>query len=275
VAVAALGAFFVWQRTTASPMLDLKFFEKPRFGLGSLGVTLTFLAMFSMFFVLTQYFQYVKGHTPLTSALLTLPFAVAMIAISPRATLIAGKLGLRTTVVLGVGLLSLGLFLFSFVGLDTPDVFVDVCLVFMAAGIAMSTPALTAGIITSVPMHKAGVGSAVNDTTREVGGAVGIAVIGSAVTSVYRSHLAPTLRLMESFGPAAKIGAEQAHKSVGRTPFVAKMIAQGPGGDTAAQKFLVAVHQAFVDGLHVGMRISAAIVLVSALLLLWKYPKNA
>ena len=141
----------------------------------------------------------------------------------------------------------------------------------MAAGSGMTMPSLTAGILTSVPRDKAGVGSAVNDTTREVGGAVGIAIVGSVVTSIYRSNIATTLHKLAAFGPQGALAAAQARKSIGRTPRVAAVL-RTQAGNAVADKFLVDVRHAFVAGLHTGMRVGAALVFVAAIVIVTRYP---
>ena len=275
VAAAGLIGFVLWERSVASPMLDMNFFRQRRFAMGSLGVTFTFLAMFSLFFILTQYLQYVRGYGPLKAGCAGLPFAFTMIAVSPRATNIAAGIGLRNTVVAGEALMGVGLLIMSFSGLTTPYVVVALALVVMAFGVAIAMPSLTSGILSSVPMNKAGVGSAVNDTTREVGGAIGIAVVGSVVSSIYRSHLKPTLARLASQGPDGAAAASQARKSVGRTNAVAKALEAGPGGRVASVQFLDEVHHAFVDGLRVGLWVAAAVVFVSAFVLALRHPAHA
>ena len=115
-----------------------------------------------------------------------LPFAVTMIIVSPRAPKLAAKIGAKRAVGGGMIVLAVGLTLMSFVTLATNYWYVALCLVLAAAGVGAAMPSLSSGIVQSVPMNKAGVGSAVNDTTREVGGAIGIAALGSIVNSIYR-----------------------------------------------------------------------------------------
>jgi len=258
VAVIALIGFVAHESRTTNPMLDMRFFSRPRFAMGSLGVTFTFLAMFSMFFVLTQYLQYVRGYSPLSAGVHQLPFAFVLILVSPRSADFAAKVGARRAVATGMALLVFGLLLMSFIRLDTPYWYIVVSLVTMASGVGMAIPSLSSGIVQSVPQHKAGVGSAVNDTTREVGGAIGIAVVGSVITSIYRSHVAPAL---ESLPPEL---AQVARGSVAKAMAVADS-AGGAMSPEAATEFSRAVRQSFVDGAHVGLRISAALVAVAAL----------
>jgi hypothetical protein len=112
-------------------------------------------------------------------------------------------------------------------------------------------PSLSTGIVRSVPMDKAGVGSAVNDTTREVGGAIGIAIVGSVVTSIYRDRLGPALRALP---PQL---ADIAGDNVGKAAAVAGSLGEQSG------PFAAAVKQSFVDGAHIGLRVAAALTAIA------------
>jgi hypothetical protein len=268
--VAAIGlvGFILFERHADQPLLDLQYFRAPRFAMGSLGITFSFLAMFSTFFVLTQYLQYVQGASPLGAGVRTLPFALTMIVVSPRSADLAARFGVRQVVATGMSILVVGLLMFSFAGIDTPYWFVALFLVVMASGVGMTMPSLSTGIVQSVPMHKAGVGSAVNDTTREVGGAVGIALIGSIVTSVYRDRLGSSL---DALPPEQ---AELARDNVGKAVAVADRAAQQMG-DAAGADLLRAVRQAFVDGGHVGLRVSAALVVAAGAVIFVRFGRDA
>ena len=258
VAAVGLVGFVVYERRIAHPLLDMSYFGTPRFAMGALGITFTFLGMFSMFFVLTQYLQYVKGYTPLGAGVRGLPFAATMIVVSPRSADLAARFGVRRVVGTGMTVFTVGLVMLSLVEVGTSYLYVVVCLVIAAAGVASTMPSLSAGIVQSVPMHKAGVGSAVNDTTREVGGAIGIAVVGTVVTSVYRDHLSPALAVLP---PEL---ADVARDNVAKALAVADQ-GRSVVGDEQADQLVAEVRQAFVDGAHVGLRIAAALVMVAAL----------
>jgi len=263
VAVGCLVGFVLYEKRAEMPMLDMKFFNNRRFAMGSLGITVTFFAMFSMFFVLTQYLQYVKGYSPLSAGLRGLPFAVTMIAVSPRAPLIAQKIGAKKAVAGGMLSLVFGLLLLSRVSLDTPYWYVALCLVLAAYGVGSSMPSLSSGIVQSVPMDKAGVGSAVNDTTREVGGAIGIAVIGSVVNSIYRSNIGSSL---------AQLPAELQSLA---TDNIAKALAiSGSLEPQVGNEVRTAVQQAFVDGMHVALRLSALVVALGAVVMYRRLPDS-
>jgi len=256
VAVAALTGFFAVEQRVAEPMLDLKFFRAPRFAMGCFGISITFFAMFAMFFVLTQYLQYVKGYSPFAAGIRGLPSAVTMVIVSPRAPRLVARIGLARAVPLGMLLVATGLTLLSLAERDTPYWWVALCLVVTAGGMGTVMPSLSTGIMASVPMNKAGVGSAVNDTTREVGGAIGLAVVGSVVTSIYRDHAAPALA-----GLPAELQAVARH-NVGKAFAVAGQLQQE--NPQAAGVLREAVRQAFVDGMHVGLRVAAALAVAGA-----------
>jgi EmrB/QacA subfamily drug resistance transporter len=261
--VAAIGliGFVLYERRTDQPMLDMNYFRSPRFAMGSLGITFTFLAMFSMFFALTQYLQYVKGHSPLGAGLRGLPFALTMIVVSPRSADLALRLGARKVVGAGMLIMAGGLLLFSFAGVDASFWYIALCLVVMALGVGLAMPSLSSGIVQSVPMNKAGVGSAVNDTTREVGGAIGIAAIGSIITTVYRDRLGSALDVLpENLR-------ELARDNVGQAFFVTQRASEQLGPEASAQ-LQRSVAEAFVDGAHVGLRIAAALIAAVAVVVI-------
>lgn len=263
LAVVCLVGFVLYERGTTEPMLDMSYFANPRFAMGSLGITFSFMVMFAMFFVLTQYLQYVRGYSALGAGVRGLPFAFGMIAVSPRSPAIAAKIGTKRTVGSGMALLAVGLLLMSFAGLETPFVLVAVALVVSAAGIGLSMPSLSTGILESVPMNKAGVGSAVNDTTRELGGAIGIAVIGTIVNSIYRSKLDSVLAALP---PEA---ADAARDNVAKALGVAQSVgAQGGDGDG----LVTSIREAFVAGGQTGLRIGAALIAVAAVIVVSQIP---
>ena len=228
--------------------------------MGSLGITFSFLGMFSTFFVLTQYLQYVQGYSPLGAGVRGLPFAFTMIVVSPRSADLAAKFGARRVIGVGMAILVAGLLLFSLAGVDTEYWYIAIVLIVMALGVSMTMPSLSTGIVQSVPMHKAGVGSAVNDTTREVGGAIGIALVGTIVTSIYRDRLSPAL---DALPPDL---AEVARDNIGKALAVADSAGQAIGPEAAAQ-LKHEVRQSFVDGAHIGLRISATLVAIAAIVI--------
>lgn len=251
------AAFITWEIRTPHPMLDVRFYKNPRFTAANVAIVLTFFAMFGSFFVLTQYLQFVRGYTALETGIRMLPFAALMMAIAPNSDRIVGRFGTKRVVATGMSIVALALFLMSLVTRDTSYVKLAAIFVVMGAGMGMVMPPSTASIMGSLPPGKAGVGSAVNDVTREMGGAVGVAVIGSLFLSGYRHGIAPIVKVLPE--PAA----EAAKSGLGGALAVAQRI-PGNGGRALAD----AATQAFVDGMGRGFVVGSAIALVGVVLVL-------
>ncbi|MCU1461660.1 MAG: drug resistance transporter, EmrB/QacA subfamily [Acidimicrobiales bacterium] len=189
VAVAILLAFAAWELHTAEPMLDLRFFRNPQFAAATSTITLIFFVMFGMIFTLTQYLQLVLGYRPLEAGVRMLPWAIVYMISAPRSSRLVERFGQRVVVSSGMAVVAAGLALLALSGLHANYPLLALSLVVTAAGMGMVTAPSTGAIIVSLPLNKAGVGSAVNDTTRELGGALGVAVMGSVVASLYRGDL--------------------------------------------------------------------------------------
>jgi EmrB/QacA subfamily drug resistance transporter len=252
-AVVVLAGFLWWEMTAREPMLDLRFFRDRRFSVASGGMALTYFAMFGTLFLVTQYLQLVLGYSPLEAGLSQLPVAIVLIVVSPQTPRLSARVGSNRAVALGMVLAGLGLFLFSFVHVHTAYIWVVLPLIVMAAGMALTVSPMTASIMSAVPLGKAGVGSAMNDTTRELGGALGVAVLGSIVASKYNSELSsvigtitnPVARGLANSGLA---GALQVSREPGQT-------AVGP-----------AAQHAFVSGMTVATRVGAIAAWVAAVI---------
>lgn len=274
VAIIGLVGFVLFELRTEEPMLNMHYFRNPRFAMGSMGITVSFFAMFSMFFVLTQFLQYVQGYTPLQAGVRGLPFAVTMVAMSPRAPHVAERIGAKKAVAGGMVLFTIGLVLFSRVQVDTSYWYVVICLVLCAGGVSNVMPSLSSGIVQSVPPHKAGVGSAVNDTTREVGGAVGIAVVGSVLNSIYRSHARPTIDTLAAIPDLPKEASDAARLNLGAALRVLDNAAAHGAPAEAVGAMRSALRQAFVDGIHVSLLVGAALALVGAVIMYRRLPDS-
>lgn len=263
-AVVLLGGFVAFELRAKFPMLDPRVFLIRRFGLASLVVTVAFAAMFGQFFLVAQYFQLVLGQSALESGLRTLPFALTMVAVSPRAPELSARFGARNVLVGGLVVQATGLFVLSRAGVDTPYPLVLAGIVLLAAGMGSIMPALTETIVSSLPPDKAGVASAVNDTTREIGGAIGIAVMGSLMATGYRNTVAPFVE------PMPEELAEAASDSIG----AALGIAQQQGGEQGQQLVAVA-REGFVDGFSTAMLVACLVGLVVAGIIATFYPSGS
>ncbi len=261
IAVVSIAGWVRFELAQHDPMLDPRLFRIGEFRMGSFTVTTAFLVMFGMFFVLTQYLQFAVGYSPLEAAVRTLPFAVCMVIVAPRAPVLTERIGARRTISAGLAIASTGFIGFGFLTIDTPYAVVALFIVLIATGMATTFPTATEAIVSSLPENKAGVASAMNDTTREIGGAIGIALLGSLLSSGYRSGLGDATAGLppEAAGPV--------EDSVGAALHVA---AQLPGGESLA----LAARNAFMDGMQLSMWTGAGLLLLGALTVFRLYPDD-
>jgi EmrB/QacA subfamily drug resistance transporter len=254
VAVVTIVAFVAWERVAPHPMLPLGFFADRRFTVGSAVVTTSFFVMFGFFFLFSLYLQFARGYSPLEAGLATLPFAVTIVLVSPRSAALAERIGNGPTMAAGFLLIGAGMAVLTQVGVGTSYLVLTVSMVLMSAGMAITAAPATASIMSAVPLAKAGVGSAMNDTTRELGGALGIAVFGSIVSSVYRSNVdASGLGL-----PAS--ASRQIDESVGAAVGTAAQI----GGETG-QAIVARAASAFTEAVNFMSAVSVVIVVAAAI----------
>ena len=203
VAATILVLFALWELRVKEPMLDLRFFRNPQFAAATTSITLIFFVMFGMIFILTQYLQLVLGYSPLEAGIRILPWAIVYMFAAPRSARLVERFGYRMVVSSGLSIVAFGLLLLALNGIHANYPLLVLALIVTAGGMGLVTAPSTGAIIVSLPLNKAGVGSAVNDTTRELGGALGVAVIGSVLASIYQSGLPATAgAARESLGAA-------------------------------------------------------------------------
>jgi EmrB/QacA subfamily drug resistance transporter len=249
-----LFAFITWERHTPTPMLDMAFFKNARFTAANSAITLSFFAMFGSMFLLTQYWQFVHGYTPLQAGVRLVPFALVMMVTATMSARIVERVGTKACVTTGLLIVSAALLGLSFIHYDSPylRVILNYCAMSMGMGLVMA-PA-TESVMGSLPREKAGVGSAVNDTTRQVGGAMGVAVIGSVVASVYSANITSAAPAVGLTGTAL----EKAKGSLGGA------LETAPSLGANAAEFVHSAKVGFVDALSNGLRIGSAVILVAA-----------
>ena len=264
LAAVVLGAFVAWELHTDHPMLKIQFFRNPRFSAASIGVMLVFFALFGSFFFVTQELQFILGYTPLQAGLRLAPIALVMALAAPTAGRLVEKIGNKAMVSMGMGLTALGL---AYLGTTTAGSgygHIFTSLLFLGVGIGFAIAPATESIMGSLPVEKAGVGSAMNDTTRQVGGALGVAILGSVFSSAYIAGLAPALRSMPV------LAAKAAGQSVG----VALAQAQRLGG-AAGQALAAAAKTSFVHAMDRALFVGAGFALVGGLIVLFWLPNRA
>jgi EmrB/QacA subfamily drug resistance transporter len=259
VSAVVLTVFVVWEKRIADPMLDMAYFRNPAFSTATGGMVLVFLSMFGVMFLITQYFQLVLGYSPLSAALRFLPMAPIMMILSPLTPQIVARAGANRTVALGMSLVAVGFLLFSFIGAHTPYLYVLMCVLFLVSGIALTMSPMTAAIMSAVPPRRAGAGSAMNDASRELGAALGVAVLGSIAASRYASGLGDAIAHLAPGDQAA------ARTSLGGALQTASHLPR----DIAAQVSTAATH-AFVSGIHLAAFAGACLAACAALLV-WRF----
>jgi EmrB/QacA subfamily drug resistance transporter len=266
VAAVVLAAFGWWESRQEHPMLDLRLFANPRFSAASGAVTMTFFALFGSLFIVTQYLQSVMGYTALQAGIRYLPLAAVLLVTSPMSAKLAERIGTKIVVTTGLVSVSIGLLLMQRLETDTGYGPVLIAMLVLAFGMGLTMAPATESIMGSLPRSKAGVGSAVNDTTREIGGALGVAVLGSVLSSVFGSKMA------DSFDGASVPGGARdiAEHSIGGALAVAEQV-----GGAAGAAIRDAARSAFVDGFHTTSVVAAGFALLGATVALVFLPAKA
>ena len=194
VAATLLAVYAAYALRARHPVVDPRYFRDRRLRAGAVGVTVTFLGLFGLFFVNAQFLQYVKGYSPVVTGLAIGPMAIAMIIVSRRGATLTDRFGRTPVVVGGMLAIAAGLGLLSLADATTPYPLYATYLVVMAVGLGCCLPALSTAIVTALPHDRAGLGSGLNSATREVGSALGVAVVGTIMTTSFTSALPPGLR---------------------------------------------------------------------------------
>jgi EmrB/QacA subfamily drug resistance transporter len=253
----ALGAFAVWELRSDHPMLEIRLFRNPRFSAASACLTLVFFALFGSLFFVTQHLQFVLGFTALEAGIRTVPLAVGLSLGAPASARLVNRFGSRRVVAAGMTVAAGGL---AVLALATPASgygLVLAALLLQGLGMGVSMTPVTDSIMASLPPAKAGVGSAMNDTTRQAGGALGVAVLGTVLSSAYRAGMADHLAGLPASAAAV------ARDSVGGAVAVAARVGGEPGQALAA-----AAGAAFVDAMNLTVLVAAAVILAGVVVAL-------
>ena len=258
VIAAVFGAAFIWiERRAEHPMLNLDYFRNARFSGGATAISVAFFSLFGVIFLLTQYLQFVLGYSALQAGVRTAPVALGMVIGSAMAPRLAEKFG--TAKVVGFGLLVLSATLVSFTsfGVATGYAIIGLSIVAMAFGMGNVMAPSTDAVMGAVPVAKAGVASATNDVTRQVAGAIGVAVIGSVFNSAYQTNMESAV------GQLPPDAAEAASNSIGAALQIA---AQLPS--QAADTLVLAARQGFVDAMGTAIWIPVVVAFLTAFVVL-------
>ena len=256
-AIALLAAFVVWEMNRQDPLLDVTLFANARFSAASGAIAAAFFGLFGFIFLITQYFQLVRGYGVLQAGVATLPFALVTGTLSPVAIAAMKRLGTTAVVATGLALMSMGFVLAAGSSVDSAYWGrIVAAMALMAAGLAFTAGPATEAIMGALPPSRAGAGSAVNDTTREIGGTLGVAIVGSVMSSIYGSRIVEALR--GTGLPADAVAA--ASRSVTGGFLAAGMAPPDQSGAIAN-----ATAQAFMSGLSAGSWVAAGATAVAAI----------
>ncbi|MFJ4913389.1 DHA2 family efflux MFS transporter permease subunit [Streptomyces sp. NPDC088726] len=251
--LAVLAVFVLHEKRSASPAIDITYFRKPAFSAAVAAIALVFFALMGVTFFSAFYMQSVRGWSALQSGLLILPLAIAQMVFAPRARLVVARFGARAVCTVGMLLVAAGLAAFALFDADTPVWLMCVVFFVQGTGMAHVMPPVTVAVMQALPREKAGSGSAVNNTFRQVGGALGIAVLGSVLSAVYRGDVESHLGAL----PAA--ARDTAAESIEATLGIAEKM--GPKG----APLVAAAHDAFLGAMHVTAISSAFVALLGAI----------
>lgn len=251
--VAVLTAFVVIELHRDDPSLDISLFRFPAFSASCGALTMVFFALFGVTFFLTFYLQFARAYTPFQAGLRLLPVAMALAFFAPRSDRLVRRLGAKVTCAGGLLVVAVAFGIYQLVQLHTNIWVVELILFLQGTGMANVVAPATNSLLSVVPQAKAGAGSAVNNTVRQVGGALGIAVVGTVLATTYAGHLGGAL---DPLPPQAR---QAASRSIGATVQVA---AHAPA--QIRKRILPAAGAAYVDAMHDAAYVSAGAALLGA-----------
>lgn len=247
--------FVAVEKRRSAPMIDVTLFRNPAFSAASGSVTVAFFALFGFIFLVTQYFQLIRGYGTLSTGVRILPVALTIAIGSVGGAALAVRVGTRSTVMAGLTLLATA---FGWIALSPAFVPYGVIvgqMVVMGLGLGLTSTPATESILSVLPPAKAGIGSAVNDATRETGGTLGVAVLGSIFTSLYAGHLPNT-----AFGTLPRPALHDGQESV-----AAALSLTYSTPVPEQQQLLDAVQESFMWGFHIACAVAAGICLLGVL----------
>jgi predicted MFS family arabinose efflux permease len=266
IAGAALLALFGWYETrTEHPSLNIRLFRDGRLSASVGAIALVFFALGGVILFISLYLQSVRGFSPLRAGLLSIPLAAGQLLVAPRSARLVGRFGARRVAATGLTMVAIALLSYHVTAtVHSPIWMLELTFFVQGAGMGMVMPPATTAVMSVLPRDQAGSGSAINNIARQVAVALGVAVLGSLVASIYRSDMKPHLTALP-----VKLR-ETAGESIGATAGVAERL--GPAG----RAIMDPAHQSFVHAMHVTSAISSAVALLGALVVLkWMPGKNA
>jgi EmrB/QacA subfamily drug resistance transporter len=264
LAVALLGGFVWWERRTPDPMLDLAFFRNPRFSVGTLAVSVAFFALLGGIFALTQYLQFAHGYSAIEAGAIMTPLALGLVMGAGSSSRAVEKLGTGRVVAAGLTGVSVVLATTLLWSPATGDGVLLLWFFALAFSMGWVMAPATEAVVGAVPAAQSGVASAMNTVARMVSGALGVAVIGSLITSLYERDLEPALSALPA--PAR----EAASESIG----AAKAISGQAPSPAQGEQLLDAAADAFTSAMGIGLAVGAALTFATAIAVLRVLPRT-
>jgi EmrB/QacA subfamily drug resistance transporter len=260
-----LLALFVWiQRRSTHPALDVSLFRNPAFSAAAGALGLNFFALLGATFYLVYYLQGVRGYTPLQSGAALIPVALGMALMAPRSSVLAERFGAKAVCASGFVLIALSFLGIQLLDLDSPVWLLLVVLSVQGVGMGAVMAPATESIMSVVPREKAGAGAAVNNSVRQVGGALGVAILGSVLAASYSAHLDGAVDAL----PAGS-RAEASQSIVATLQAVRQVEATGDADAARAAAAIIGpAREAFVSAMHVTAVFTAAAAVVAAVVVL-------
>lgn len=258
VGILFITLFGLWEWRNPAPMLDVRFFKNARFSAASATITLTFFGFYASTFLLTQYFQFILGYSPLKAGVLIVPTAVGLMIGSPLAPRMVNQWGTKRVVIVGLSLVATGMACYASNTIMSDFWLGLLVRLITGLGFGITSAPVTESIMGSLPPSRAGVGSAVNDTTRQTGGALGVAVIGSIFAARYHAVIGKLLFVPSSVRAVA-------HESIGTSLQVAARLGPTTGGRLVS----VAKH-AYLSSMRVTYAVGVSVIIV-AMIVAYRY----
>jgi EmrB/QacA subfamily drug resistance transporter len=254
VAAAGFVAFVLWERHIDEPMMDVSLFTNLRFTAASGAVTMAFFALGGFAFLVTQFFQMAKDYSPMQTGVRMLPVALSVGAASFIGTRLALSLGNKAVIATGLAMVSAGYLWISMSSVDTSYLTIACQMVVVGAGMGFATAPATEAIMGVVPPAKAGIGSAVNDATRELGATLGVAILGSVFSSIYRGAL----------DADSNPGLPPTALAPARESFNAALQVAGQTGGVLGQELTASATAGFLDGFQLACLVAAGVTAAAA-----------
>ena len=264
-AAVLLTGFTLLELRTDEPLLDVRVFAVPRFTSGAVSIAVAFFCLFGFIFVITQYFQFVKGYSTLSAGVHTLPFAIVAAVVTPLGAVLALRVGTRLVVGVGLALMAGGLVLAGMTSTPQAAYFgpVITAMVLLALGLSFITAPATEAVMGSLASEQVGAGAAVNNTTRELGGTLGVAVLGSVFASAYGPRILHALVGHPVPAPA---------RAAARQSVAAALAVVGHAPGAVQPTIRTAVFAAFDSGLEAACMVGAGVAAAGALVALTLLP---